>query len=392
MRYVPETMLAAFDGSSSGAVLACAALYDGEVVQEHLDVSSWSMTWRLGEQQAVQGSASFTIQDDDGLLAPWGYDESLSVGGARIQAMFECAGETVPLGEWLITRNQPNELWRLARHGQGDGLRWVNGGATVPVGAADLTQLLANAKFMAPEAPPQSGASVFAEIERLCGDLVGVEFVGVEDRPVPQSMVYAEERVNAVGDLARMVGDYRVNGDGLLQIFDSSRPVKPHWAIEAGPGGALISVGREQSQDSLFNGVTASGQTKDGEEMRAYATTSSGPLRWGGPFGKKPTEITATSTSYHEMKLEAEQYLRDQVESATTVLNVYCAANPAYEVGDWGTICQPIIGGTAYPLVGKCVEVELSGGADGVSEMRLSMECATADVLAVARHIRSTQL
>ncbi|WP_417220490.1 hypothetical protein [Arthrobacter sp.] len=391
MRDVPEAMLAAFDGSSSGAVLSCAALYDGAVVRDRLDVSAWSMNWRLGDQQTVQGSASFTVQDSEGLLAPWGYDEPLSVGGSRIQAVFECAGETVPLGEWLITRNQPNELWRLTRYGNGQSVRWVNGGATVPLDGADLSQLLANAKFMSPEAPPQSGGTVFGEIERLCAGLVGVEFVGVQDKPVPKNMVYAQERINTIADLARMVGDYRINGVGLLQVFDPERPGTPHWTIDAGPGGAMITVGREQSQDALFNAVTASGQTEGGEEIRAYATTVDGPLRWGGPFGQKPTEMTSSATSYYAMKLEAEQYLRDQVESATTILNVYCAANPLYEIGDWGVVAQPVIGGETYPLVGRCVEVEISGGAAGFGEMRLSMECATSDVLAVARYIRGTQ-
>lgn len=389
MRDVPEPILSALAGSSSGAVLSCSAVYGGEVVADHLNVSSWSMSWRLGDQQTVQGSASFTVQDDDGRLAPWGYDEPLSVGGSRIQAVFECAGESVPLGEWLITRNQPNELWRLTRYGSGESVRWVTGGATVPVDGADLTQVLANSKFMAPEGPPQSGGTVFGEIDRLCDGLIGVEFLGVRDKPVPKTMVYSEERINTIADLARMVGDYRVSGDGLLQIFDPSRPDEPHWKIDAGERGALITVGREQSQDNLFNAVTAAGQTEGGEEIRAYATTASGPLRWGGPFGEKPTEITAVSTNEIELKLEAEQYLREQVESATTTLNVYCVANPSYEVGDWGVIAQPVISGHAYPLVGKCVEVELSGGADGVSEMRLTMECATSEVLAVARYIRS---
>lgn len=392
MREVPEAMLAAFEGSSSGAVLSCAALYDGEVVQDNLDVSAWSLSWRLGDQQTVQGSASFTVQDDTGLLAPWGFDEPLSVGGSRIQAMFECAGESVPLGEWLITRNQPNELWQLTRHGNRQDVRWVTGGATVPVDGADLTQLLANAKFMAPESAPQSGSSVFAEIERLCDGLIAVEFVGVEDASVPRSMVYSEERINTIADLAHMVGDYRVNGDGLLQIFNPDRPDTAHWTIDAGPNGALITVGREQSQDGLFNAVTASGQTDDGDEVRAYATLDNGPLRWDGPFGQKPTELSATSTTYYSMKLEAEKYLRDQAVIGTTVLNVYCAPNPAYEIGDWGVIAQPVIGGELYPLMGKCVEVELSGGADGVAEMRLGMECPTADVVAVARHVRRSQL
>lgn len=393
MRDVPKQILEALDGSSIDAGLSCTATYDGEAVTERLEVSDWKLSWRLGEQQTIQGSADFTFEDGEGKLSPWGFAEPLAVGGSQIEAVFECAGETVPMGSWLIVGNNPNETWRLTRRGHKDAVAWVSGGATVPVTAADLTQIVANSKFMAPDAPPRSGSSVFAEIERLCDGLIGVEFTAVEDRPVPKTMVYPEERINAVADLARMVGDYRVTGDGLLEIFDPERPAEPHWKIEPGPGGTMITVDRQQSQDELFNAVTATSQTEAGEELRAYATLDTGDLRFDGPFGRKPTEMTGVSTNYNSLMLEARAFLAEQIESATTMLNVHCSPNPIYEIGDWGQIAQPVIDGTTRPLIGRCVEVEMSGSASsGLGPMKLGMECSTVDVLAVSRYIRRTEL
>lgn len=383
MRNISQDVLDALSGSSSGARVSCDALYNGEVVASGLDVSSWSMSWRAGDQQMVQGSASFTVEDTGG-LSPWGFDEPLSVGGSRIRTVFECAGDVIPMGEWVISSNEPNETWRLGARGS---VKWVQGGASIPVQASDLTQLLADDKFMSPEAP-QPGGTVFTELERLCAGVLPVAFVGVDDKSVPKNMVYNEERINTVADLARMIGDYRVNGDGLLEVFDPSRPSEPMWTIAPGEGGALVTVGRSQEREGLYNAVVATGQTEDGNELRAYAILEDGPLRFGGPFGRKPMETSSLATTPWGVRQDAHSTLANKVESSTTMLKVYCTPSPLYEIGDWGVVVSPMIDGSEFPLVGRCVEVALSGGSSGLDSMQLVMECSTADVMAVAQHVQ----
>lgn len=387
MREVPGIVLDALAGSAPDVALSCDAVYEGEVVASDLEVSSWSMSWRMGDQQMVQGQASFTVVDSDGRLAPWGFDEPLSVAGSRVRSSFDCAGESVPLGEWLIGSNSPNESWRLSRNG----VRWVNGGATVPVSCNDLSQLLSDDKFMAPESPV-FGGTVFSEILRLCDGIIGVEFRGVTDMPVPRTMVYREERINTVADLARMVGDYRMTGAGVLEVFDPSRPEKPHWVVEPGDKGTLITVNRSQSRDDIYNAVVATGQTEEGKELREYATTKTGPTRFDGPMGRKPLEVSATATTSAGVKDEAQKVLAERAQASTTMLEVHCVPNPLYEVGDWGVIAQPVVNGETVQLVGRCVEIEMSGGTGGVADMKLSMECSTTDVVAVARHVRREAL
>lgn len=386
MREIPEAMTEALSGSDTTATLTCRSTYAGEIVADHLEVSSWSLSWRLGDQQTVQGSGSFVVQDPEGELAPWGFDEPLAVGGSRIQATFDCAGETVPMGEWLVNSNAPNESWRLTRHG----IKWVHGGATVPIEASDLTQLLEDANFMSPEAP-QAGATVGAEIRRLCAGIVGVQInTDVSDMALPRNMVY-ESRINTVADLVHLIGEYRVNGDGLLEVFNPERPAAPLWQIHPGPGGALISVNRQQSRDGLYNAVVATGQTDDGRELRAYSTLETGPLRFDGPFGRKPMEKSSLGTTQSAVFKDAESTLRNQVANGTTTLIINCAPTPLYEIGDWGEVTQPLIDGTVHPLIGRCTEITLDGGTAGLSGMKVSLECATADVLAVARYVRAAR-
>ena len=134
MRSLPSGLLDALGGSVSDARLVCHAWYDGELVRRELPVEKWSLSWDGDDSALVQGKASFTVVDGSGALAPWGWDEPLSAAGSRIQTVFHCAGQTVDLGWWLITQNQPNETWRVA----GDQLQWVSGGASVPVGAEEI--------------------------------------------------------------------------------------------------------------------------------------------------------------------------------------------------------------------------------------------------------------
>lgn len=385
-------MVDALEGSNSGATLECDALYDGAVTEPGLQVSSWGLSWRMGDQQTVQGSGTFTIEDPNGKLAPWGYDEPLAVGGSRLRTVFACAGETVPMGEWVITSNAPNETWRVTKAGGQSAIKWIPGGATVPVNGADLTQLLANAKFMSPEAPPPEGGTVFSEIRRLCDGIIGVRFDGVTDKRVPKNMVYEAERINTVADLAHMIGEYRVNGDGLLVVFNPEQPSEPMWQIDPGESGALVTVGRQQDQTNIFNAVVATGQTEAGAELREYVTLDNGPLRFDGPLGRKPMEMDSLSTTRSGVKRDAEKALIDQVESATTTLVVYCTPSPLYEIGDWGAVASPMLDGTEYPLIGLCTEIDFKGGAAGMDTMQLALECKTADVLAVARYIRKAQL
>lgn len=382
MRFLPAGMGDALDGASVvDARLRCDAWYDGDLVAEDLSVESWSMDWSRGPQTQVQGTASFTVVDDSGLLAPWGYDEPLSVAGSQIRAFFEVANDSLEMGSWLITSNKSTETWRSGS----DGVSLIPSGASIPVGAAELTQLVQDARFMAPESP-QAGGTVFSELRRLLSGIVAVIFTGVTDRAVPSNMVYREERINTVFDLAGMIGEIRMTGDGLLEVYNPARTA-PVWEIKPGVRGNLIQVGREQSRASLYNAVVATSQDTE-TEIRQWSILDAGSLRFYGPLGTKPMSKTSMAATRSGVLADAQTTLTNRGRDSTTLVQVFCAPNPMYQIGDWGQVLAPIVSGEPYPLVGQVTGAGLSGSASGVDGMSLELECATDDVQAIARHVR----
>jgi hypothetical protein len=383
MRALPGGLLDALSGSVSDARLVCHAWYDGALVGQSLPVEKWSLSWDGADTALVQGKASFTVVDGTGALAPWGWDEPLSAAGSRVQTVFESAGSSVDLGWWLITQNQPNEMWRVA----GKNLEWVSGGASVPVSAEELTRLAADYRFWAPESPPE-GATVVSEVRRLLAEVCPVTVAtGVVDQYVPSSMVYKDNHAAHVLDLVRSIGCwYRMTGDGALEVYSQAKTV-PVWTVQGGAGGALVQVARTQSRSDILNGV-ASTSNDASLEIRKLATIEEGPLRYGGPAGWLIQEHTALADTPEGVQADARTYLANKTYAKTLKLEVTCLPHPGVQIGDWIRVAQPVIDGTVFPLDGLVTSVALSGGPAGLDPMKLTVEVSVDDAARVGLYVR----
>jgi len=385
VRVLPAGMLEALSGSVVDAKLVCNAWYDGTLAKANLPIAKWSITWDGADTAVVQGKASFTVVDDTGALAPWGWDEPLSAAGSKIQTTFQCAGYGADLGWWLVTRNQPNEMWRIA----GANLQWVSGGASIPVDGEELTRLAADYRFWAPESPP-GGASVVSEVRRLMAEICAVVVApGVVDQPVPSSMVYKDNHAAHVLDLVRSIGCWvRMTGAGEMEIYSQARTA-PVWTIQGGtdPAGGLVTVARSQQRTDILNGV-ASTSSSSSVEIRKLATVTTGPLRYGGPAGWLIQEHTALATTDDGVQQDAQTYLDNKTYAKTLKLGVACLPNPAIQVGDWVRVGQPVIDGTAFPLDGVVTAVTLSGSTAGMDPMLLTVEVAATDAATVGMYVR----
>ena len=384
MRTLSEGMLNALGGSVPDARLTVAAWYDGTLREPELPVSTWSVSWDGADNTLVQGKASITVADPTGRLAPWGFDEPLSAAGSRLLLTFRCGVEAVDLGWFTVSDAAPTEQWRIV----GPNLTWVSGGASIPVQADDLTLLVSDSGFLAPEAPP-SAATVLSEIRRLltgiCPVIIGA---GVTDGPVPASIVYKDDgRLAAVQDLARVVGArYRMTGNGSLEVYSLAKTA-PVWTIEGGDGGALVSLNRKQARADLINGVLSTSNDPS-MEIRALETIQAGPLRWDGPFGRKIARHNAIATTQDGVQADARTYLADTATLKTVSLTVLCKPHPGVQIGDWVRVAQPTINGAAYPLDGIVTTVQLKGSTSGVEPMQITVQCALADVQAVGLSVR----
>ena len=383
MRTLTAGMLDALAGSVPDARVTAAAWYDGVLREPDLPVTNWSITWDGNDTTLVQGKASLTVSDPTGRLAPWGFDEPLSAAGSRLLLTFRCGSESVDLGWYTVSRNTPTEQWRIV----GENLTWVSGGASIPVNADDLTLLVQDSGFVAPEAPP-AGATVLSEIRRL---LTGICPVTVEasvvDSTVPASIVYKDDRLAAVMDLAMSINArYRMTGDGSLEVYPVTK-TDPVWVIQGGDGGALVSLNRSQDRSALINGVVSTSNDPS-VEIRALATIGTGPLRWDGPFGRKIARHNAIATTQQGVQADANTYLNNTAVLKTLPLTVLCKPHPGIQTGDWVRVAQPTINGSEYPLDGVVTNVQLKGSASGVDPMQLTVACALSDVQAVGLSVR----
>lgn len=383
MRPISSTMLDAIAGSAPDARVTAAAWYDGILREPELPISTWSATWNGADNTLIQGQASVTVADPTGRLAPWGFDEPLSAAGSRLLLTFRCGDEAVDLGWFTVADNQPTEQWRLVA----SKLTWVSGGASIPVGLSDLTLLVQDSGFIAPEAPP-TAATVLSEVRRLLTGICPVIVAdGVTDAGVPSTIVYKDDRLAAVQDLVRAINcRYRMTGNGSLEVYPLTQSA-PVWTIQGGDGGALVSLNRRQTRADLINGVVSTSNDPS-VEIRALATVTAGPLRWDGPFGRKIARHNAIATTQEGVEADANTYLNNTAVLKTLPLTVLCKPHPGIQIGDWVRVAQPTINGAAYPLDGLVTAVQLKGSATGVDPMQLTVNCALADVQAVGLSVR----
>lgn len=383
MRALTAGMLEALAGSVPDARLTVAAWYDGTLREPELPVSTWDIRWDGADNTLVQGKASVTVADPTGRLAPWGFDEPLSAAGSRLLLTFRCGVEAVDLGSFTVSDNQPTEQWRIV----GPNLQWVSGGASIPVQADELTLEVQDSEFLAPEAPP-AGATVISEIRRLLAGICPVIIdPGVTDSGVPASIVYKDDRLAAVQDLARAVNArYRMTGNGSLEIYPLTKTA-PVWTIEGGDGGALVSINRRQSRKDLINGVISTSNDPS-LEIRALATIQAGPLRWDGPLKRKIARHNAIATTHEGVQADAHTYLANTATLKTVSLTVLCKPHPGLQIGDWVRVAQPTIKGDPYPLDGIVTSVQLRGSRAGVEPMQITVQCAIEDVQAVGLFVR----
>lgn len=394
MRNLDTATQDALNGSRAADTITAYVWYGGELAYEDpLPISSWSFSWDATRQ--VQ-TMTCEIDDADGKLAPWLFEDALGVGGSRLQIIYNVGGAgSVNLGWYRITHPEPDEAWygyTVDAAGQintdlpvsnGKLQLLVTGGASIKVDAADLALLIKNARFIAPESPQGSAPTVIGEIKRLLADICPVSVLaGVVDDDVNKKLVYPAERINAVEDLCRRIGcEFRMNGDGQLEVYpvDATTPV---WQIRGGAEGALIKVNRTQNIDGLYNIFVADGQGSKQQPIRGVAKIESGPLAWDGEHGSYPTFYSSTMlTTQAQCNAYAIRMRDSLLAGLTTDLTVQCLPHPGLQHGDWVTVAAPVINGQVVQLNGRVKTMSLASAAgNSVAEMTLTVECAYSDV------------
>lgn len=383
-----ETLASEVAGSTTGDLLRVQAWRDGVLVADALDVSAWSLSWDASRQ--VQGSATFTIADPDGTLAPWSWDDALAPGGSRLSVsyVFGASGTTVPLGWWRIRKVTPVEQWRTYQVG-GSVVR-VAGGGTVTITADEETSSLVLDRFDPGQRVPTM-STVLTEVASLVDDYMAVTNLGVTDAPVPAGQTYGDGRMDAIEDLLAMVNaTHRMAGDRTLQIVPVTG-VDGGWTIDGGDDGALVSLGRTLDDDGVYNAVLSTGQDTSSLPLLGRAYLIGGPLAWQGPYGQVPMFHQSIATSGSGVQADAQTMLATLQASGEVLLPVECLTHPGVQLHD----LLPVIAATPAgdePLVGRVATMTMQSatsdaGTTPAKRMTLGVMVSSEALAGVGRRV-----
>lgn len=342
MQTVSADYLNAISGSHTPTVQVD-AWYDGQLVLENVPVTSGSVT--VDGTRTIAGSLTLTSVSEDGSLVPDRWDAPLAPYGSQLHVRSGVkagsgATEQVSLGWYRIDSADPQEYY--APYTVGTDVEWVCRGMQVTTQGSDRMSMVDDARFLSPEVPV-STLSVITEIKRLVQGLVPVgNLSAVTDAVIPASIAYQTSRVQAIQDLADVLGHMaRIDPDGALELIPKANSTTPVWTVSITEK-QVIDWSRKLDRSDLYNGVVSTGQTPEGAPVQASTIETAGPLRWGGPLGRVPyghsSPLITTDTA---AKADSETLLTQLIRDRAAAVTVTCTPNPALEWGDCVRLVLP---------------------------------------------------
>lgn len=308
------------------------------------------------------GSCTIVYQDPFGKsVAPLSIGDTFSPFGTQITlsaTVTAGAGfsETILLGTFLIddtpTIDTKWSIFNGARISQGD---------RIDVTFADLMARTQKNTFDTPGSPPQL-ASGWSEIQRLTQLPVTRSMA---DQPIPSTVAYQEDRLQAVYDIASTAFDAiaYMTSDATVSLRPKSWPAVVD-TIAGGDGGTLIGAPRAMSNKDVYNKLVvkdASGNVLAQDQIqtgRLRAANADGSLSPYGTVTKTVSypQITtpAQAQLYIAQNLPRMSALRGQQVTVTEVFN------PLRELGDVVTVARKVRGVTVESFTGRVMQLSRS--------------------------------
>lgn len=328
----------------------CDVFYDG--IRQMQDVLIEDVKLTEDGTAKVQQSGSMTIiyQGRRGeSIAPQGVEDILSPFGTTLVLYILITDgpkfeERVPMGTFVVSDTPTIESVSWSFRGQA-----LSKGDRISVTFKDPFYKVLRNRFDVPGVTP-SLTSCYAEIQRLTRMSV-TRALDVPDAPIPRAMVYEEDRLDAIYELASksVDGIPYMTSDGSLSIRPNAwtDPVDEITAANV-PGrsrtGTLVRVKRGMSADGVYNRVVVRAQGQQAGVLAAGEITD-GPLRaanTGGldsPFGRVPYFLSSQLvTTPEQAQAEVQKWLPRVSRPQAVVLDIEEIMNPLREVGDVVTV------------------------------------------------------
>lgn len=302
-------------------------LYDGALVAEDIPFVDGSISVDRGSD--VRRSLSLTIANPADFptseTALYGvYGQTLYVESGI--TYLDGSSELVPCGHFVITQVSGN----------------IHTGP-LTITATGLEILLKRAVFeTATSTRGFANAAAFINTQ-LQAVIPGVSFVDASSAGssslATKTWDAGQEVWPALVEVATSVGaELYCDANGSFRLVDipDIETAVPVWDVSAGEYGVMVSADMAVTADEVYNRVVVSGENTEDDTppVSAEAKITTGPLRYGGPFGKvtkaySSSLITSGSQAYATAIALLRKY---QAPNRTVTLSTI--PNPALEAGD----------------------------------------------------------
>lgn len=160
----------------------------------------------------------------------------------------------------------------------------------------------------------------------------------VDTDPLGRSLIAEEDRFAFLDELVRGLGkQWHWDHRGVLVIEAIPDPLDTVWDVDSGDNGVLVSMGREISDEGVYNAVVVTGEALDTEappRAVAYDNNPDSPTYWLGAFGKVPRYYSSSFiTTQSQALTTATAMLRSNLGVPYNV-DFRSLVNPALEPWD----------------------------------------------------------
>jgi hypothetical protein len=337
VRDVSSEFLSAAAGSNTPLVSADVWL-GPDVIREAVFVVGGRVEWNA--ENAVEGLATLTLLDTkvegsrlSDIIHSYGCRLNLRAGFS-----LSTEDELVSLGWFDIVSTDAVEDWRW--------YDWrdeaVKLSEVVHVRAEGLMSLVAGSELFAPT-QPTPGSDAWAAIVALCLDIVSTQDPDLAAKALPtgaSAVVFDKDRLQPIQQIAALWDAKPVITDeGQLTLaVAGAGPEVDGYGYDVN----IESWRNQTSKANLWNGVAFHGRSPAGLELVGYATEESGPLAWGGPFGRRPrherSDLMTTQAMVDEAAVTTLARLKSERSATQTVQALW---NPAQQIRDRPTLAIP---------------------------------------------------
>lgn len=320
----------------------------------NLPIVDPSLRWNGSAQVQGSGSCSVAWTDPFGAsLAPETIGDALAPFGAELQIVDVISAgryeERVPIGWFRITDVPHAEDGMTYYQGRG-----VSTGSLVELTLQDRFSAVKKDRFDLPESTSQL-ASVWTELARLVRMPISET---LPDAPIPTRVVYPEDRLEALYDLAKVVDAVPyVTPENAAALRPKEWP-EPVWHWRYGPSldgrpSVVHHMGKSMSAEGVYNRIVVRTAGTQDPQVLYSVEVREGALRTTledgspAPAGRIPYFLSSQYvTTYGQAKEWADRELPRVAQLAAREVPVTIGYNPLVEVGDVALITNTWTGRT----------------------------------------------